>query len=157
MLVAFKHHVFKQMGEPAALIRVILGTDVIPNLDRNGRTGMILDGVDLQTVRQRCVLHSNGEIFICGAIEGSRPDAIGTKASVINNALRKIGGMLVSGVFIYDLRLQYWSACARRIQIFNLRSEPDWRPLIALLLRSRAETGPDWARTSDPALIKRML
>ena len=50
---------FKQMGEPAALIRVILGTDVIPNLDRNGGAGMILDGVDLQTIRQRCVLHSN--------------------------------------------------------------------------------------------------
>ena len=60
MFVAFKHHVFKQMGEPAALIRVILGTDVIPNLDRNGRAGVILDGVDLQTIRQRRVLHFNG-------------------------------------------------------------------------------------------------
>ena len=60
MFVAFKHHVFEQMSEPAALIRVILGTDVIPNLGGNGRAGMIFDGVDLQTVRQRRVLHGNG-------------------------------------------------------------------------------------------------
>ena len=29
--------------------------------------------------------------------------------------------------------------------------------VFALDLRTRAKTGPDWARTSDPALIKRML
>ena len=63
--------------------------------------------------------------------------------SAVQTALycdRRCCSLLVSGVFIYDLRLQYWSACARRIQIFNLRSEPDWHQ-IALL----SDASEDWA------------
>src|SRR5438874_12224772 len=51
-----------------------------------------------------------GEIFICGAIEGSRADAIGTKASAINNALRKFAGIkpprLVSKSMITEIPLR---------------------------------------------------
>src|SRR5437762_8224283 len=53
VLVAFEHHVFEQMREPAALIRVVLGTNVIPNLNGDGWTGMIFNRVNLQTVSQR--------------------------------------------------------------------------------------------------------
>src|SRR5205814_8713404 len=51
-----------------------------------------------------------GEIFICGAIEGSRADAIGTKASAINNALRRFAGIkpprLVSKSMIIEIPLR---------------------------------------------------
>ena len=52
VLVALKHHVLEQMREPAAPIGIILGPDVVPNLDCNRWTGMILDGVNLQTILQ---------------------------------------------------------------------------------------------------------
>jgi len=45
--------VFEQMREPAAPIGVILGTDVIPNLNGDGWTGMIFNRVNFQTVLQR--------------------------------------------------------------------------------------------------------
>ena len=53
MFVAFKHHVFEQMREPAPPIGVILGTDVIPNLNGDRWTGMIFNRVNLQAVLQR--------------------------------------------------------------------------------------------------------
>ena len=53
VFVAFKHHVLEQMREPAAPIGIILGPDMIPNLNRDGWTGMIFDRVNLQTVLQR--------------------------------------------------------------------------------------------------------
>ena len=52
VLVALKHHVLKQMGKPAASIGIILGPDVVPNLDSDRWTGMILDRVNLQTILQ---------------------------------------------------------------------------------------------------------
>ena len=47
MFVPFKHEVLKKMREPAPLIRIVLRTDVIPNLDGDRRAGMILDEVEL--------------------------------------------------------------------------------------------------------------
>src|SRR5258705_422129 len=52
VLVALKHHVLEQMREPAASIGIILGPDVVPNLDSYRWTGMILDRVNLQTILQ---------------------------------------------------------------------------------------------------------
>ncbi len=37
----------------------------------------------------------------------------------------------------------------------RLRFTPAWQPSLCATLQPKA--GPDWARTSDPALIKRML
>src|SRR5437870_172937 len=37
----------------------------------------------------------------------------------------------------------------------RLRFTPAWQPSLCAALQAKA--GPDWARTSDPALIKRML
>ena len=56
VLVALKHHVLEQMREPAAPIGIILGSDVVPNLDGDRWTGMILDRVNLQTVLQGGVI-----------------------------------------------------------------------------------------------------
>ena len=52
VLVALKHHVLEHMGEPAAPIGIIFGSDVIPNLDCDRWTGMILDPVNLQAILQ---------------------------------------------------------------------------------------------------------
>ena len=52
VLVALKHHVLEQMREPTAAIGIILGPDVVPNLDCDRWTGMILDRVNLQTILQ---------------------------------------------------------------------------------------------------------
>jgi len=52
VFVSLKHHVLKQMGKPAASIGIILGPDVVPNLDSHRWTGMILDRVNLQTILQ---------------------------------------------------------------------------------------------------------
>ena len=52
VLVALKHHVLEQMREPAALIGIIFGPDVVPNLDSYRWTGMILDRVNRQTILQ---------------------------------------------------------------------------------------------------------
>jgi len=56
VLVALKHHVLKQMGKPAASIGIIFGPDVVPNLDCDRWTGMILDRVNLQTILQGSVI-----------------------------------------------------------------------------------------------------
>src|ERR1043166_4268746 len=55
MLVAFEHHLFEKMGETAAVGGIVFRTDVIPDLDSDGRALVILDGVNLQPVRQRGV------------------------------------------------------------------------------------------------------
>src|SRR4029077_2006720 len=52
VLVALKHHVLEQMCEPTASIGIIFGPDVVPNLDSDRWTGMILDRVNLQTILQ---------------------------------------------------------------------------------------------------------
>jgi hypothetical protein len=52
VLIAFKHHVLEQMREPAAPIGIILGPDVVPNLDCNRWTGMVFDRVNLQPILQ---------------------------------------------------------------------------------------------------------
>ena len=52
VLVALKHHVLEQMCEPTASIGIIFGPDVVPNLDSDRWTGMILDPVNLQAVLQ---------------------------------------------------------------------------------------------------------
>ena len=52
VLVALKHHVLEQMCEPTASIGIIFGPDMVPNLDSDRWTGMILDRVNLQTILQ---------------------------------------------------------------------------------------------------------
>ena len=56
MVVALKHHVLEEMGETASLIRIIFRPDVIPDLDRHRRAGMVFHEVNLQSVRQSFVL-----------------------------------------------------------------------------------------------------
>ena len=43
VLVALKHHVLEQMCEATAPIGIILGSDMVPYLDCDRWTGMILD------------------------------------------------------------------------------------------------------------------
>ena len=56
MVVPLKHHVLEEMGETASLVRIILRPDVIPDLHRHRRAGMIFHGVNLQSVGQSLVL-----------------------------------------------------------------------------------------------------
>ena len=56
MLVTLEHHVLEQMRETAATVRIILGTDVIPDLDRDRGAGVIFHRVDLQPVLERRML-----------------------------------------------------------------------------------------------------
>ena len=46
----------KRWAKPLRLVRIILRPDVIPDLDRDRRAGMILHRVNLQSVRQSLVL-----------------------------------------------------------------------------------------------------
>jgi len=46
----------EQMREPTAPIGIILGPDMVPNLDSDRRTGMILDRVNLQTILQSSMI-----------------------------------------------------------------------------------------------------
>ena len=55
MLVALEHHVLKEMSKTAAAVRIIFRTDVIPDLDGDGRALVIFDRVNLKPVRQRHV------------------------------------------------------------------------------------------------------
>ena len=55
MIVALEHHVLKEMSKTAAAIWIVLRTDVIPDLHCDGRALVIFDGVNLKSVRQRCV------------------------------------------------------------------------------------------------------
>ena len=41
MLVALEHHVLEQMRETAAPVRIVLRSDMIPNLHRDRETRMI--------------------------------------------------------------------------------------------------------------------
>ena len=56
MFVSFEHHVLKEMRETAPIFRIVLRSDVIPNLDRDVRAGMIFHRINLQSVRQSLVL-----------------------------------------------------------------------------------------------------
>ena len=55
MLVALEHHVLEEMGEAAPAIRVVLGADVVPHLDRHSGALVIFNRVNLKPVRQRRV------------------------------------------------------------------------------------------------------
>ena len=56
VLVALKHHVLEQMREPTTPIGIILGPDVVPNLNGDRWTGMIFDRVNFQTILQSRVI-----------------------------------------------------------------------------------------------------
>ena len=56
MFVPLKHHVLEEMSETASACRIVLRPDVIPDLDRHRRAGMIFHGVNLQSVWQSLVL-----------------------------------------------------------------------------------------------------
>src|SRR5437763_12143266 len=56
MLVPFEHHVFEEMGEAAAVLRIILRADVIPILDSQRRRGVLVHAVDFEAVGKRRVL-----------------------------------------------------------------------------------------------------
>src|SRR5437588_10346838 len=56
MLIPFEHHVFEEMGEAAAVLRIIFRADVIPNLDGHCRRGVLFHAVDLESVRKRRML-----------------------------------------------------------------------------------------------------
>src|ERR1044072_4093876 len=58
MFVPLEHHVLEEMGKTASPVWVILGTDVIPDLDGNGWALVIFDGVDLQAVLKRRMFES---------------------------------------------------------------------------------------------------
>ena len=53
VLRGFEHHMFKQVREPGTARWIVLAPDVIPNLNRCGRTLMVLDGKDRQPVGER--------------------------------------------------------------------------------------------------------
>src|SRR6476646_5006635 len=77
VLVALKHHVLEQMCEPTASIGIIFGPDVVPNLDSDRWTGMILDRVNLQTILQVGVIEDNFLISASGS--RTRPEATKVK------------------------------------------------------------------------------
>ena len=52
---ALEHHVLEQMRESAAVGRIILRADVIPDLNGHRRRGVVLDRIDLQAVRERAM------------------------------------------------------------------------------------------------------
>ena len=56
MLIPFEHHVLEEMGEAAAVLRIILRADVIPNLDGHGRGGVIFHAINFEPVRESRVL-----------------------------------------------------------------------------------------------------
>ena len=85
MVVPLKHHVLEEMGETASPFRIIFRPDVIPDLDRHRRAGMIFHGVNLQSVGQSFVLklqRRNGDrgfdsFHLGGGKKGTRQDKDG--------------------------------------------------------------------------------
>ncbi len=55
VLRALEHQMLEEMSEAAAAGRVVLRADAVPDLDGHGRTGLVLDRVDVQSVRQRAM------------------------------------------------------------------------------------------------------
>jgi hypothetical protein len=65
VLRALEHQMFEQMSEAGAPLRIVLGADVVPDLHRHIRAGVILHAEHLQAVRQGALLvldRRNGEI-----------------------------------------------------------------------------------------------
>ncbi len=61
---ALEHQVFEQVREAGPSGRIVLGTDVIPDLHRDGRAGVVLDAEHLQAVGKRALVvleRRNGE------------------------------------------------------------------------------------------------
>ena len=56
VLRALEHHVFEEVGEPGPARPLVLGTDVIPDVDADDGRGVVFVQDDLQTVGERELL-----------------------------------------------------------------------------------------------------
>jgi len=55
-----KHHMLEHVSETLSIWFLILGANVIPNLDSDNRAGEVLEGQDLQTVIENDLLVRKG-------------------------------------------------------------------------------------------------
>ncbi len=59
MLRALEHQVFEEVGEPGASGDFVLGSDVIPDVDRDNGKGVILVNQDVEAIGQRVLAERN--------------------------------------------------------------------------------------------------